>query len=148
MADNTQLPSEAIDFAGRMFDAARNGSSELLLSAIDQGLPANLTNDKGNTLLMLAAYAGHASLVSELLARKADPNRLNDNNQSPVAGAVFKGHDDVVRVLVDGGADPRAGKPNAIETAFMFKKEALLEVLGAKEGDVGPDVPRPVGHGA
>jgi hypothetical protein len=42
-----KLPSEAIDFAGRMFDAAREGNSELLLAAIDKGLPANLTNDKG-----------------------------------------------------------------------------------------------------
>lgn len=30
-----------------MFDAARDGNSELLLSAVDVGLPANLTNSQG-----------------------------------------------------------------------------------------------------
>jgi hypothetical protein len=36
-----------VDFAHRMFDAARTGNSALLLQAIDGGLPVNLTNDKG-----------------------------------------------------------------------------------------------------
>jgi len=147
MPDPSQLPDEALDFAARMFNAARSGDSELLLAAVDNGLPANLTNDKGNTLLMLAAYSGHAGLVSELLTRGADPNRSNDNSQNPVAGAVFKGHEEVVRVLVEGGADPRKGKPTAIETAYMFNKTNLLGVLGTKEGDISDSVPKPLNTG-
>ena len=100
----------------------------------------------GNTLLMLAAYSGHAQLSQDLLSRGADPNRLNDRGQSIVAGAVFKGYDEVVRVLMECGADARLGKPTAIETAAMFGREkALLDVLGAKEGDIGQDVPLPPG---
>ena len=45
--DVSQLPSETIEFARRMFEAARTGDSILLLSAVDYGLPVNLTNDKG-----------------------------------------------------------------------------------------------------
>src|SRR5699024_9900387 len=45
--------------------------------------PQNLTNDSGDTLLMLAAYHGHADTVRALLTRGADPNRLNDRGQSP-----------------------------------------------------------------
>jgi len=41
------LPQETLDFAGRMFDAARSGSDDILLQAVDAGLPVNLTNDKG-----------------------------------------------------------------------------------------------------
>ena len=33
-----------------MFEAARNGDSEILLAAIDAGLPVNLTNDQGPPL--------------------------------------------------------------------------------------------------
>jgi ankyrin repeat protein len=142
-----------------MFDAARAGNAPLLLQALDAGLPVDLTNGQGaspathatrrstchagNTLLMLASYAGHTSLAHALLTRNADPNRLNDRGQSIVAGAVFKAHIETVRDLVAAGADPRLGKPSAIETAHMFGRRDLLEVLGAKEGDVGEDVPTP-----
>ena len=36
-----------ISFAHRMFDAARDNNAELLLEALDAGLPPKLTNDKG-----------------------------------------------------------------------------------------------------
>jgi len=150
-----------------MFDAARDGNTELLSAALDAGLPPNLTNAQGlslslshsisfqfdlrlrsliigNTLLMLAAYAGHAPLVSLLLEKGADGNKPNDKGQAPLAGAVFKGHDAVVRVLAAAGADPRAGQPNAIQSARMFKRDHLLEVLGAREAE-GMDVPPGVG---
>ncbi len=159
----SELPPETLDFAHRMFDAAREGNAELLLSAVDAGLPPNLTNQKGklksrtirthtfsctpdlcwkgNTLLMLAAYAGHAALVRGLVERGADPNRLNDRGQAPIAGAVFKREDEVVHVLMEAGADPRAGEPNAIASAQMFGRTDLLAVLGAREEDGGDVVP-------
>jgi len=130
-----ELPPETIEFATRMFDAARGGNSELLLAAVDAGLPVNLSNQKGNTLLILAAYGGHTELVRGLLQRGADPDRLNDRGQSAIAGAVFKRGDDIVRVLREAGADPRAGMPNAIAIAQMFKRTELLDVLGAEEGE-------------
>ena len=39
-----------------MFDAAREGNSELLLAAIDAGLPPNLTNPKGAFSSVLLVY--------------------------------------------------------------------------------------------
>ena len=93
---------------------------------------------------MLACYAGHTSLASALLERHADPNRLNDMGQSIVGAAVFKGYKEIVQKLVAKGADPRLGKPNAIELAAMFGRQEFMEVLGAKEGDIGEDVPVPM----
>ncbi|KAJ7726490.1 ankyrin [Mycena metata] len=144
MPDPSSLPSETIAFAHRMFDAARSGDSELLLAAVDRGLPVNILNEKGNSLLMLAAYAGHVDLTTQLLEKGGDPNILNDLGQSIIAGAVFRAHDDVVRALADKGADPRIGKPTAIETAHMFGRTELMSVLGATDADIGPDVPAPV----
>jgi hypothetical protein len=43
----SELPTETIDFAHRMFDAARKGDADLLLAAVDAGLPPNLTNQNG-----------------------------------------------------------------------------------------------------
>lgn len=92
------LPPEAIALAGRLYDAARAGDRAIFEQALPAGLPANMTNDKGDSLVMLAAYYGHAELVSLLLQHGGDPNRLNDKGQSPLAGAVFKMHDGVIEV--------------------------------------------------
>ncbi len=103
-----------------------------LAGYLDAGVDANLANQKGDTLVMLAAYHGHAETVRALLERGADPNRANDRGQTPLAGAVFKGEDEVVRALAAGGADPRAGTPSAVATARMFERTDLLELLGRR----------------
>jgi uncharacterized protein len=118
-----------VELAGRVFTMAREGDAASLASYVDAGVPVDLTNEKGDTLVMLAAYHGHADAVSVLVERGADVDRLNDRGQSPIAGAVFKGDEAVVRVLVAAGADPRAGHPTAIDCAHMFERPDLLAIL-------------------
>ncbi|GAA3762541.1 ankyrin repeat domain-containing protein [Streptomyces tremellae] len=122
---------DVVELAAKVFDLARRGTAETLAAYVDAGVPANLTNDRGDSLVMLAAYHGHAAAVEALIARGADPDRANDRGQTPLAGAVFKGEDAVVRALVAGGADPEAGTPSAVDTARMFGKEDLLKLFGA-----------------
>jgi ankyrin repeat protein len=121
---------ETLELAERLFDAARSGNSELLRTYIDAGVPVTLTNSAGDSLLMLAAYHGHAGTTALLLELGADASTLNDRGQSPLAGAVFKGYTDVVRVLVEAGADPDAGNPSARAAAAYFQRTELLEILG------------------
>ncbi|MZD07521.1 ankyrin repeat domain-containing protein [Streptomyces sp. SID5785] len=123
--------SEVVELATKIFDLARRGETEALAGYVDAGVPANLTNDRGDTLVMLAAYHGHPDAVRALVERGAEVNRANDKGQTPLAGAVFKGADAVIRVLLDGGADPAAGTPSALDTARMFGKTELLELFGA-----------------
>lgn len=123
------LPPEALDLAAKIFNLARSGSTSDLCAYVSAGIPPNLTNAAGDTLLMLAAYHGHAGTTKALLDEGADPNVVNDRGQSPIAGAVFKGWDDVVKVLLDGGADIRGGHPNALDCARMFKRDELLELF-------------------
>lgn len=118
-----------IELASRLFDMARNGDTGTLDAYLQAGVPVDLRNDKGDSLLMLAAYHGHAPTVGALLARGADPDQQNDRGQTPIAGAVFKGEDDVVRTLLDGGADPLAGRPTAVETAHMFGRDDYLRLF-------------------
>ena len=125
MAENMSgpMPPEVVAFATRMFDSARQGDIAVFTQALPAGLSANLTNDKGDSLIMLAAYHGHAQLVSLLLSHGANPNSLNDRGQSPLAGAVFKNEADVVDALLAGGADPDMGEPSAMEALVIFKQE-------------------------
>ncbi len=121
---------QLVSIAHACFDFARAGDTLRLRAYVEQGVPVNLTDATGNTLLMLAAYHGHAETVSALVSLGADPDRTNDRGQSPLAGAIFKGEDDVVRVLLAAGADPDVGTPSAHATAQMFDRDELLAPEG------------------
>jgi uncharacterized protein len=121
--------SGVLQLAAKVFNLARHGDTDALAAYVDAGVPANLSNDKGDTLVMLAAYNGHPQTVSALLERGADPDRPNDRGQAPLAGAVFKGERAVIDVLLDGGADPTAGMPSAVDTARMFGLDDLVALF-------------------
>ncbi|MCW2758948.1 MAG: ankyrin repeat protein [Nocardioidaceae bacterium] len=123
----TEPDRQLVQIAHQCLDWAREGDTAHLAAYVDNGVPADLTDAQGNTLLMLAAYHGHAATVTALVARGADPDRLNDRQQSPLAGAVFKGEDEVVATLLAAGADPDAGQPTARQSAAMFGRPDLLD---------------------
>ncbi|HEX4254046.1 MAG TPA: ankyrin repeat domain-containing protein [Streptosporangiaceae bacterium] len=117
---------ELVEFATKVFNLARAGDTVAVAAYVDAGVPVNLSNDSGDTLLMLAAYHGHPDTVRALLERGAHPGRPNDRGQTPLAGAVFKHEPEIVRALLDAGADPAAGQPSAADTAAMFGNEDFL----------------------
>ncbi|AQA24899.1 ankyrin repeats family protein [Rhodococcus sp. MTM3W5.2] len=119
------------EIAERVFGAAREGDAATIAAYVDAGVPVNLTNGAGDTLVMLAAYHGHVEVVQLLIDRGADVDRLNDRGQSPVAGAIFKGEEAVVRALAAAGADPNAGHPTAVDSAKMFGREDYLLLWGS-----------------
>jgi ankyrin repeat protein len=121
MSDDEEFRS----IAEAAFDLARTGETERLLAAAAQGLPVDLATGSGDSLLMLAAYHGHAGTVRALIESGAAVNRCNDRQQSPLAGAVFKHYEDVIAVLLDGGADPDAGTPSARQIAAMFDRDTF-----------------------
>lgn len=101
-------------------DLARAGATTELQEFLDHGLPLDVQNASGDTLLMLAAYHGHSDTVTALIERGADVNLRNARDQSPLAGAMFKGERTVVQLLLDAGADLDAGTPTAREAAQVF----------------------------
>lgn len=123
---NEEVDPQLIEIGHACMDFARDGDTERLIAYVEAGVPTDLTDAQGNTLLMLAAYHGHVSTVEALVARGADVNRVNDRGQSPLAGAVFKGDDDVVAALLNAGADADLGQPSARATALMFERGDLF----------------------
>jgi uncharacterized protein len=123
-----ELDDETLAFAHRMFDLARDGDPELLVQ-VDAGLPVDLTDAKGNTLLLLAVYHGHEELAADLVARGADPARVNDRGQTALVAAAFRGLPGVSQALLDAGADPHQGVPSALETARFFDQAEVAMLL-------------------
>ena len=147
------LTEEELAFLHGVFDLARAGDVGLLSAHVDAGLPVDLTNGAGDTLLLLAAYHRHADLVLALLERGADHARVNDRGQTALAAAVFRQDAEAVRALLEAGADPGLGRQSAIATATVFELPAMLSLVtgpaGAQRGAVrgggepGSDGPGP-----
>lgn len=136
MTDHDEAPElsdEDLAFLHRVFQAARDGEPTLL-DIVDQGIPVNLTNDNGDTLLMLAAYNRQHQLVRDLLARGADPDRVNRRGQTALACAIFQQSEPIVRDLLEAGADPRAGSSTAWQIADFFGLPGIRALLDAVAG--------------
>ncbi|MCW2569305.1 MAG: ankyrin [Mycobacterium sp.] len=125
-----ELDEEVLAFARQMFELARAGEAARLAEYLGAGVPPNMTNEKGDTLLILAAYHNHPETVRVLLEHGADHARTNDRGQTALAAAVFRQNAETVNILLAGGADPNAGGPSAVEMAKFFdlpEMQALLE---------------------
>lgn len=123
------LSDEELAFLHSIFDLAREGAADKLLAIIDQGIPADLTDSKGDTLMILAAYNGHEAIVSGLVDRGADVNRLNDKGQGALTCAVFRKNESMTRYLLANGADPKLGAQNALAVAQMFDLPAFTVII-------------------
>jgi len=120
---------DPVELAHWLLDRARAGEAARLADYADHGMPVDLTDAKGNTLLMLAAYHGQAETVRVLAERGADVDAVNDRGQTPLAAAVFKGDVAVVSVLLKAGADPDRGSPSARASAAFFQRAEIAALL-------------------
>ncbi|GAB2867172.1 ankyrin repeat domain-containing protein [Nocardioides pacificus] len=125
-----ELTPDELAFLQSAFELARTGDTEMLASYVDQGLPVNLTNSSGDSLLILAAYYSHAALVRALLERGADHARVNDRGQTALAAAVFRREERIVRDLLAAGADPELGEKSAVAIATFFELPEMLSLMG------------------
>ena len=86
-------------------DFARIGKTEDLKAMLQSGMPVNLSDHKGNSLIMLASYNGNLETTVMLVSFGAEVDKKNDRGQTPLAGVCFKGYLDIVKVLVKAGAN-------------------------------------------
>jgi ankyrin repeat protein len=130
--DKPALDDDALAFAQKIFDLARNGETDALRPLLDAGLPVDILTSSGDSLLMLASYHGHEAASRLLLERGADPELANGRAQTPLAGVVFKGDTAIVRLLLSFNAAvdgrPEGGK-TPLMYAAMFDRTDMLELL-------------------
>jgi hypothetical protein len=120
-----ELQQTAIDFA-------RSGETESLAAMLHHGLPVNLADAKGSSLLMLASYNGNLETARMLLEHGADVDRRNDRGQTPLGGVAFKGYEEIVALLLAHGADVDAdngGGMTPLMFAAMFGRTRVVEQL-------------------
>jgi ankyrin repeat protein len=134
----SELDEDTLAFVRRVFGYARAGETMELASLLGQGLPANLRNERGDSLLMLACYHGHPDTARVLLEHGADPDIMNDAGQAPLHGAAFKGDLAIATLLLEHGARVDAAGPNgktALLFAAMFNRVDIARLLLMRGAD-------------
>lgn len=133
-ADYMQTASVEVE----VFDFVRQGNIEGLLFYLAQGGDSNVKTHKGHSLLMLAAYNGHALLVPQLIHYGADVNSRDNSGSTILMGVAFKGHEEIARLLLAAGADLEA-KNNNHQTATMYAEAFGRENLVRLFTDFSPN---------
>jgi hypothetical protein len=80
------------------------GVAESLSVLVDHGLPPNLSDESGNTMLMSAAQLCPVAVTARLLALGAAVDPVNNQRFTPLQMALVSGKWDVAKVLIDHGA--------------------------------------------
>lgn len=123
-----QLQVMALDFA-------RHGETQELTKMIQAGLSVNLSDPKGQSLIMLASYNGQYETTKALIDLGAFVDQKNDRGQTPLAGVCFKGYFEIVQLLVEHGADINSDNglgATPISFARMFGHVKIVEYLLSK----------------
>lgn len=131
-APRPPLDEAVLDALRQVFHAARQGDAAHIAPLLAAGLPPNLRNDKGDSLLQLAAYHCHLPVVQLLLQHGADVELRNDKGQSPLGCAAFKGDAAIVDLLLQHGAQVDATGADgrtALMYAAMFNRVAMVQRL-------------------
>lgn len=92
------------------------GKAKELLST---GTAVDTKDERGRTILMLAAFQNNQEIFDMLIAKGADPNAKSLEGETPLLMAAKAGNKQMVDYLVEKGADPLA-KDNFGRTTLMY----------------------------
>jgi ankyrin repeat protein len=134
-----EMDAETYALVQELFQLVRAGDAPRLANLLQMGLPANLRDGQGNSLLMLASYHGHHDMTKLLLEHGGDPQLSNDRGQIPLAGAAFKGDIEMARLLIEHGADIDGRSPDGktpLMFAAMFDRIEIIDLFLAHGADI------------
>ncbi|CAM9173693.1 unnamed protein product, partial [Laminaria digitata] len=90
-----------------IFSYARHNRVEDLERMMDHGVPADVRDDHGNTILLVACQNGHKRALKVALRRGADINAKNSRGNTALHFCYAFGYGDTLgRYLMDKGASP------------------------------------------
>nr|WP_295905959.1 ankyrin repeat domain-containing protein [uncultured Bdellovibrio sp.] len=115
-----------------VFENARTGNYEALRKYIENKGDVEARNQRGYSLLMLAAYNQQFRATQLLLEHGAAVNSQDHGGNTVLMGAAFKGLKEIVGLLLSKGADVRiqnAQGMTAMDFAKIFARRDVLTLL-------------------
>lgn len=114
-----------------IFEAARTNNTEELKNFLQNTHP-DITDSRGSTALILAAYYNNENAASILLKAGADPDLKDGMGNTALMGVCFKGYTMIARTLLAHGAYVDAANGNgatALTFASTFGHTDLVRML-------------------
>ena len=120
-----------------LFEALQKDSQKAAVALLESAaLDVNALNDKGESLLMMAALKGKVALCELLLKRGA---KVNKEGWTPLHYAAIGPEPQTVALMLARGAELEAESPNkntALMMAVRFGPEASVDLLLAQGADL------------
>lgn len=113
------------ELSSNPFDAARAGSCEDILTFLCDDVDIDEPNQHGNTMLMLAAWYGHADAVELLLQKGASPVYVNENGASVLQYG--SGNSAVLKMLLETAAIAHINKQDDDGVTPLLRTTNILE---------------------
>ena len=118
--------------AQQLFEAVRANDSTYVQHYIDIGGDVNATDEKGYSLLILAAYNESEAVARLLISSGCAINMADKSGNTALMGASFKGYKNIVTLLLENGADVNQRNGNgasAIFFAALFGRFETVKIL-------------------
>jgi len=120
-----------MDRISKFLAAAESGDTAKIAESLNKGTEIDVTDEHGQTALMLAAYEGHVDTVRLLLQHGASPDLQNRIGGTALMLASFNGHLEVVTELLKAGAEVNAKSQNgytALMQAAVKPNESAVQI--------------------
>lgn len=112
--------------------AAQSANSAVVKLLLDNDANPNLSDNRGQTPLMVRATVGDTNMIKLLLSYGADPNRADIGQETALMKAVRGRKFKAAQALIEAGADPNVqdltGK-TALEYAKISRSRRFVRLL-------------------
>lgn len=133
MLASVTVPAVAVTTSIDIFDAAREGDNTAVSEYHSRGGDMSVTDSRGYTPFILAAYYGHADTLALLQQQGADACGLDEKGSNAFMGVAFRGHVETAAWLLanthcDVNHTNYAGQ-TALMMASLFGRETIIAQL-------------------
>ena len=88
-----------------LHQAAQKGDLTAVQKLLSEKVPADITDESGNTPLHYAAVQGSSEITSLLVSGGANPDARNNDKKTPLHYACLNGHLELVNFLISKNAE-------------------------------------------
>lgn len=138
--EEKEAKKEEVTMEEKLFLAVIDNDLESVQNSVESVKNIDMTNEEGDTAVMLATQENNLAIVAELIEAGANINIQNERQDNVLLYAGAEGHLEIVKLAIEAGADTtitnRYGGTALIPAADRGHVEVVDYLLKASDTDV------------